>query len=340
MKNSRPDPFYFAPLKRLGGGWIAFKDSPSPPPAPDYTGAAQAQGAANLDAAVATAKLSNPNINSPYGSQTVTYGNPQFNQSAYDSAMAKYNGGQPTGPAPTQAQFSRNVFVNDGNGSGNVESQVDQNAYNQALSAYNAGGGPAPTRAQFTTTSDPYTANVTQTLNPQSQQIFDAQQQTRLGLAGLSKTGTDIAQGVLDKPFQFNGPGVQTSLGNAGTVQGSPNLFGFGSAGANVNAGDINKGPTAGQYGMAQQGVSQPGLQTNVGDYGQAQGFGRAIPSTSRRKGSRLDRRRRVCPTGSRRRASMPVPRRKVAYRGRICRTAWTCQASRASRRPGARKGR
>lgn len=46
---------------------------PSAPAAPDYVGAAQAQGVANKDAAVATASLSNPNVNGPYGNQTVTY---------------------------------------------------------------------------------------------------------------------------------------------------------------------------------------------------------------------------------------------------------------------------
>jgi len=46
---------------------------PSAPAAPDYTGAAVAQGAANLEAARATAMLSNPNVYSPYGNQTVTY---------------------------------------------------------------------------------------------------------------------------------------------------------------------------------------------------------------------------------------------------------------------------
>ena len=49
------------------------KDAPSAPPAPDYAGAAVAQGQANIDAARATAKLSNPNVYSPYGAQTVTY---------------------------------------------------------------------------------------------------------------------------------------------------------------------------------------------------------------------------------------------------------------------------
>lgn len=46
---------------------------PSPPPAPDYVGAANAQGAANLTAGQQTASLSNPNVTTPYGSQTVNY---------------------------------------------------------------------------------------------------------------------------------------------------------------------------------------------------------------------------------------------------------------------------
>ena len=49
------------------------KSAPSPPPAPDYVGAAKQQGVENLEAARATAKLGNPNVYSPYGNQTVTY---------------------------------------------------------------------------------------------------------------------------------------------------------------------------------------------------------------------------------------------------------------------------
>src|SRR5262245_42825670 len=108
------------------------KDSSSPPP-PDYAGAAREQGAANAEAARIGGRMNNPNIISPYGHQTVTWG----------------DGDQPT---------------------------------------------------------------VTQTLNPETQRIFDAQQQTRLGLADLSNRGTDIARGVLAAPFHYDGPGVQTSL--------------------------------------------------------------------------------------------------------------------------------
>ena len=46
---------------------------PSPPPAPDYAGAAREQGIANQKAGQQTAVLSNPNIISPYGNQTVSY---------------------------------------------------------------------------------------------------------------------------------------------------------------------------------------------------------------------------------------------------------------------------
>lgn len=45
----------------------------SPPPAPDYAGAAREQGVANVEAARTSARLSNPNIIGPLGTQTVTY---------------------------------------------------------------------------------------------------------------------------------------------------------------------------------------------------------------------------------------------------------------------------
>lgn len=46
---------------------------PSAPATPDYVGAATAQGAANKDAAIATAKLSNPWTSTPLGSRQVDY---------------------------------------------------------------------------------------------------------------------------------------------------------------------------------------------------------------------------------------------------------------------------
>ena len=49
------------------------KNSPSPPPAPDYAAAAREQGVANEKAATQSSVISNPNIISPYGNQTVNW---------------------------------------------------------------------------------------------------------------------------------------------------------------------------------------------------------------------------------------------------------------------------
>lgn len=56
--------------------------SSKPPPPPDYVGAANAQGAANLEAAIATGHINNPNVINPYGTQSVSWegNNPTITQ--------------------------------------------------------------------------------------------------------------------------------------------------------------------------------------------------------------------------------------------------------------------
>jgi hypothetical protein len=71
------------------------KKTPKPPPAPDYAGAAQQQGVANLEAARLTARLSNPNIKTPLGGQRVSFGRPQVDEAAYRAAMRQWQARQP-----------------------------------------------------------------------------------------------------------------------------------------------------------------------------------------------------------------------------------------------------
>jgi hypothetical protein len=68
------EPIYFAPERVGRHGWKLYKDSPSPPPAPDYTGAANATAQGNLDAARVAAKANRLNQYTPYGSITYTNG--------------------------------------------------------------------------------------------------------------------------------------------------------------------------------------------------------------------------------------------------------------------------
>lgn len=173
------------------------KDSPAPPAAPDYAAAAQAQGAANVDAARIAGKMNNPNIFTPYGSQTVTWGTgqPVFNEQAYNNAVAQWQRGTNLG---------------------------DQ--YNDSSGLYepnysNVPTGPAPTREQFTTTSQSDQPTVTQTLNPQSQQIFDKQQAVKLGLADISGNALNTAKSVMNTPFSFGGPAVQTGVDTSGIAR-------------------------------------------------------------------------------------------------------------------------
>lgn len=53
-----------------------WKDAPSPPPAPDYAGAATATAAGNLESAKYATAANRVNQYSPYGSSTYTQGNP------------------------------------------------------------------------------------------------------------------------------------------------------------------------------------------------------------------------------------------------------------------------
>jgi hypothetical protein len=156
------------------------KKTPAPPPAPDYGAAATAQGSANLKAGLQTAGISNPNIVSPYGNQTVSW-----------------DMSNPDMPTPT----------------------------------------------------------ITQTLTPDAQAALNAQQRVQREFADLGSQGVANAQKILGTPFDYQGPGIQTSF--------------------NQGPG-LNYGPKMGEYGMA-QGVdaNQFGQNrgVNAGDYGQARGI-------------------------------------------------------------------
>lgn len=98
MKNWQLD-LYWAPTPKPGGGWIAYKDSPSPPPAPDYTGAATATSQGSVQAAIANNLLNMRNTNTPLGSET-------FQQTGTTSIPSI--GGQPGFDLP---QYSTNISM-------------------------------------------------------------------------------------------------------------------------------------------------------------------------------------------------------------------------------------
>ena len=100
----------------------------SAPKAPDYAEQARVQGESNVEAARTASKLSNPNMITPYGSQTVTYGDSAFDQAGYDAAMAGYQERSLAAPkAPNRADFNQDYTTD----------SFDQSGYDTAMSGYN-----------------------------------------------------------------------------------------------------------------------------------------------------------------------------------------------------------
>lgn len=296
-----------AVLGAAGGVKALTSKPPKAPPPPDYTGAAQAQGQANLEAARLQARLANPNISGPLGGQKVTYGRSTFDQTAYDKAMADY-----------QNQLKQWE-----------ESQGGQEEYFPGGDADLYRGGNvmlgrmprpkpiAPTKEQFTTMTDLDTPFIEQYLNPEAEAAIKAQQRVQEQYARLGEKAFATVAPQFETPFRPDLPEMAQRLSGYGEIGAAPtlsadyrtgfarealptgpNLMAFGQAaggpsGLNVytpsleGGRGIAQGPTAGMYGLAGAGPAAPGEIAGAnlggvggvsygpqeGQYGYAQGF-------------------------------------------------------------------
>ena len=77
------------------------------PAAPDYAAAAKEQGKANVEAAM----MGNPNIVSPFGTRTVSYGSGGFDQAGYDAAMNSWKSQMASLPNDEMGAFARMAFA-------------------------------------------------------------------------------------------------------------------------------------------------------------------------------------------------------------------------------------
>jgi len=179
--------------------------SASAPPTPDYVGAAKQQGIDNLASAKQSNIMSNPNMYTPFGNQTVSYSSPTFDQASYDAALAKYNAGN----------VDRNTFMRQGNPEG--DTTTGGTYFDQAgFDAAQAKRGAAPTREGFMTGGGQPT--VTQTLTPQAQQTLESQQRVQTALANLGERGIANAYDTLSKPFVPTSTEIKKDFGGYGAV--------------------------------------------------------------------------------------------------------------------------
>lgn len=188
--------------------------APSPPPAPDYIGAAKQQGESNLAATRVGAKLNNPTVISPYGKQQVTYGQ-GFDEVNYNKALQQY-------------QAAMDAYMR----GDTTTRQVLNPAYKQLTDSLT--GRPIP--GQYTNVPQYITQTVkvqkptqpnrdsyiigdkdqptiTQSFSPEQQKIYDQQVRVKQLLGGLGEQGATALKGVVGKPLDY--AGVPEMPGNA-----------------------------------------------------------------------------------------------------------------------------
>lgn len=259
----RHDPFYFAPVAKPGGGWTAFKDAPAAPAPPNYAAAAQAQGAANIDTARAQGRMSNPNINTPYGNQSVTWGG-GFDSGGYNAAQARYEAGA----------YNPTAMAAYNTGAGGA---FDKDRFQSDLAAGNVQGvGPAPDKAAFTRGEDQ--ATITQTLSPAQQQLLDSQNRISQNLAGVAERGINrVGQGMEDSFDTSRLPGQASSVANGAYrnfvpfVANQTEYDGGGDIARSTGFnGQIRDNFDAGSGARTTSGYNQP-LQSQVANAGQQQ---------------------------------------------------------------------
>ena len=160
------------------------KKSPAPPPAPDYTTLAIKQGEANMAAARQSAYMSNPNIYTPTGTQTVEWTKtPTVDKDAYNNALQAW-----------QDRGAQYGFE---------------------------GIGEAPSEDQFTTFIEQPT--VRQTINPNTESALREQELAQLYMSQAA-SGAASGLGNLGIASAFNAgnlPGVQYNLPSAGAIDRS-----------------------------------------------------------------------------------------------------------------------
>jgi hypothetical protein len=213
--------------------------SAATPPTPDYVGAAAQQGKDNLAAAKQSNLMSNPNMYTPFGNQTVSYSSPTFDQASFDAATAKYNAGN----------VDRNSFMRPGDPNG--DTTTGANYFDQAgYDAAQAKRGAAPTREAYSTGGGVPT--VTQTLTPQAQQTLDSQQRVQTALANLGEKGISNAYNTLSQPFTPTTTEIKHDFGGYNAVPDANNYNALSTVPlqtsldtSNLAAMPINAGTTA-----------------------------------------------------------------------------------------------
>ena len=267
----------------MGGG-----KGGSPPPAPDYSALAKEQAAANVAAAKQTAGLSNPNVVSPWGKQTVTY-NTQYSKPAPTAVDRNSFVKTDAVPAPVAGQkgvstdrwgkpyYSDPAMADAYSKNG---TSFDQAGYDKAMEQYKKDQADYEASAFTTPTIEQGFGS------PEQEAAWKAQQTANQRLAELGVSSIGRVEDVMGKGFNYTGPGIQTSVGDAGNI-GQVDLQKYGKASGGPSANDYTARGNLGDTGQVTKGLDTSNLAAmpvNAGTTGQQAIMNRLQPQLERQR--------------------------------------------------------
>lgn len=161
-----------------------------PPPAPDYTAAANATAQGNLDAARYATEANRINQYTPYGSLTYTRTpTGQVDTVAYNRAMDDYN--------RQLAEYNSRAGSGQGGTTGNQF--MDRIIGNQPSGQVPLGPAPVrPDEANFRTSGEQWSQNMT--LTPEAQAALDQQLQLNRKYGETANVGFDRVREIFENP--------------------------------------------------------------------------------------------------------------------------------------------
>lgn len=195
-------------------------------PSIDYKGAAEATAKGNLEAIREQLQANRVNQYTPWGSSTWTNTGRQFNQSAYDTAMAAYQQSLAQGQGKGRGGF---VKVYDGTGSdrdiGTMTPYGGQGS-GGLLNGVGKGGGQSgfapPNPEDFYSGGDQWEQRIE--LSPEQQALFDQYNRLQQGLFGPQNDALSRVQQMYSQGFDTSSLGAggtpldMSGLPGAGTV--------------------------------------------------------------------------------------------------------------------------
>jgi hypothetical protein len=229
-KNALHDPIWFTPPD--GSSRVLLKDSPAPPPAPDYTGAAVATAQGNQQAATQATKANRVNQYSPYGSSIYSQADPSDPNSQWSQNISLSPVGQQLLDSLNQSQLGT--------------AGLEQGATNTVANTLNQ---PFDQTSPQASTDKAY-ANITSRLDPQWNQR-QQQQETQLRNQGVAPGSEAYDNAMRDFNYGRNDAYTQA---NTQAMQFAPQTYQLGLAQREQPLNELNAIRTGSQVTTPQFG--------------------------------------------------------------------------------------